>query len=91
MAEGRVAEVMRERDGFRQVLVQLQRPRDVACDGGDFHGMRQARAEVVAGAIQEDLGLVFQTTEGARVDDAVAVALVLRAPFRRRLGVFSPA
>src|SRR5260221_14532529 len=53
--------------------------------------MRQARAQVVAGAVQENLGFVFQAAEGARVDDAVAVALVLRAPFRRRLGIFSPA
>ena len=79
-----MAEVMRERDGFGQVLVQLQRAGDVARDGGDFDGMREPRAEMVAGAVEKNLRLVFEPAEGARMDDAVAVALVMRAPLGRR-------
>ena len=87
VAEGRMAEVVRQRDGFGQVLVQAQGARDVAGDGGDFDGVGQARAQMVAGAVEKNLGLVFQPAEGARMDDAVAVALVFGAPDGRRLGV----
>jgi hypothetical protein len=38
--------------------------------------MREAVAEVVGKAPSEDLGLVFQPTKSASVDDAIAVALV---------------
>src|SRR5450432_2187008 len=78
-----MAEVMRERDGFRQVHVELQRAGDVARDGGDFNRVREARAQMVAGAVEENLRLVFEPAESARMDDAVAVALVMRAPFGR--------
>jgi hypothetical protein len=64
---------------------------DAAGDGGDFHGVREPRAEVVPGAVQEHLGLVFQPAEGAAVDHPVAVALELGAPGGRRLGVDAPA
>ena len=43
---------------------------------GDFEGVGEARAIVVAFVVDEDLGLVFEPAEGGRVDDAVAVALV---------------
>ena len=87
VAEGGVAKVVGEGDGFGEVLVQAEGAGDVAGDGGDFDGVRQAGAEVVAGAVEEDLGLVFEAAEGARVDDAVAVALVFGAPIGRRFGV----
>ena len=85
VAERRMAEVVRERDGLGEIGVQPQRAGDVARDGGDFNRVRQPRAEVVAGAVEKNLRLVFQPAEGARVDHAVAVALVLRAPDGRRL------
>ena len=77
-----MAEVVRERDGFGEVGVEAQRAGEVARDGGDFDGVREPRAEVIAGAVEKNLGLVFQPAEGARMNDAVAVALVLRAPER---------
>ena len=74
-----------------KISVQFQRAGDVARDGGDFNRVREPRAQMVAGAVEKNLRLVFQPAEGARMDDAVAVALVMRAPFRRGLLVFASA
>ena len=41
---------------------------------------------MVALVMDEHLGLVREAAEGGRMDDAVAVALELRARRRRRLG-----
>jgi hypothetical protein len=51
--------------------------------GGDFNRVREPRAQMVAGAVEKNLRLVFEPAEGARMDDAVAVALVMGAPFGR--------
>ena len=64
---------------------------DVARDGGDLDGMRQAGAKVIAGAVEKNLRLVFEPAKGARMDDAVAVALVMGAPGGRRFGMFAAA
>ena len=87
VAEGRMAEVMGEGDGFGQVSVQLEGAGDVARYGGDFHRVREPGAEMIAGAVEEHLGLVFETAEGARVDDPVAVPLPRTAPLGLRLGM----
>src|SRR5437667_2417893 len=79
VAEGRVAEVVTERDRLRQVLVQSEGSSGAARDLGDLDRVRQARAEVVSLVGYEDLRLVLVTPEGSRVDDAVAVARVLCA------------
>ena len=71
-----MAKVVGERDRFRQILIQRQRPRDRAGDGGHLHGVCEARAEVIAGTIQENLRLVLQPSKGAGMDDARAVALI---------------
>src|SRR5580704_11000133 len=86
-----MAEVMRESNRFREIFVQLERASDVARDGGDFNGMREPRAEMIAAAVEEDLRLVFEPAKGARVNDTVAVALVLGAPFGGRFGIDAPA
>ena len=91
MAERGVAEIVRQRNGFGEVLIELQRAGDIARNRRDFHRVRQPRAEVVAGAVEKDLRLVFEPAEGARVNDSIAVPLVLRAPFGRRLPVLAPA
>jgi hypothetical protein len=41
--------------------------------------MRQARPEVIAGAVEEDLRLILQSTKCARMNDAGPVALKLSA------------
>ena len=48
--------------------------RDAGRDLGDLEGVGEARAHVVIGE-DEDLGLAGEAAKGARVQDAVAVAL----------------
>ena len=84
VAERRVADVVAERDRLGQRLVQAQRGRERPGDLGDLHRVRQARDEVVALRVEEDLGLVLQPAEGLRVDDPIPVALE-RRPVRVRL------
>ncbi len=91
VAEGGVAEVVGEGDGFAEVFVEAEGAGDVAGDGGDFDGVGEAGAEVVAGAVEEDLGFVFEAAEGAGVDDAVAVALEMGAPVGGVFGVLAAA
>jgi hypothetical protein len=76
---GRVAEVVRQRDRLDQVLVQPQRPRDRTRELRHFERVREAGAKQVALMVEEHLGLVDQPAEGGGVDDAVAVALEVGA------------
>ena len=57
-------EVVRERDGFGQVFIQPERAGDRAADRGDLDGVREPRAQVVAGAVEKDLRLVLEPPEG---------------------------
>ena len=63
VAEGRVAEVVRQRDRLDQVFVQPQRARDRAAELRHLERMRQPGAEQVALVVQEDLRLVDQAAE----------------------------
>ena len=87
VAEGRVAQVVRQRDRLDQVLVQAQRPGDRTGELRHFERVREPRTEQVALVVQEDLRLVDQPTEGRGMDDAVAVALKVVAGGRGRLRV----
>ena len=78
MPERRVAEVVAERAGLGEVLVQGERPGHRPRDLRDLERVREARPVVVALERNEDLRLVLEPAERARVDDAVAVPLVLR-------------
>ena len=73
--ERRVAHVVAEPDRLGQILVQPQRAGDDAGDGGRLERVRHPCADVVAGRVDEDLGLPFQAPKRLRVRDAVAVAL----------------
>ena len=87
VAEGRMAEIVRERDGLRQILVQPQRAGDGARHLRDLERVREPGTEMVALMRDEDLRLVLEPAERGRVDDPVAVALVRRAlvaPLRER-------
>ena len=75
MAEGGMAEVVGDGQRLRQIFLQRQFPGDGARDLRDFQAVGQARPEMVAFVVDEDLGLVLQAPEGGGVDDAVAVAL----------------
>src|SRR6185436_4988546 len=79
-----MAEIMGQRYGFSEVLIQPERAGDVPRDGRDCHGMREPRAQMIACPVQEDLRLILETAEGARMNHPLAIALVLRPPVRRR-------
>ena len=79
MAEGRVAEIVDQRDRLGEVLVAAQRPRQRAGDLRDLDRVGEPGAVVVALMRDEDLRLVLEAAEGGGVDDAVAVALERRA------------
>src|ERR1035438_3729129 len=78
MPERRVAEVVAERAGLGEVFVQRERPCHRTRDLRDLERVREARSVVVALERDEYLRLVLEPAEGARMDDAVPVALVLR-------------
>src|SRR3954471_4640623 len=84
-------EIMRERDRLSQVLVQRQRTRDGAADRCYLDGMGQSRAQMIACAIEENLRLILEPTKRARMNDARAIPLELRAEGMARLGIFPAA
>ena len=75
MTESRVPHVMRQADGFDQVFIGAQGPRNRPADLGYLKGVGQTSAVVIALKIDEDLGLVFQTAKGSGMQNAVSVAL----------------
>lgn len=75
VAEGRVPEVVGQRDGLAEVLVQAQDPRESPGDLGDFQRVRESGPKVVSLVVDEDLRFVLEAPEGARVNDPVPVAL----------------
>src|SRR5690606_249771 len=87
VAEGRVAEVVGQRDRLGQVLVEAQRAGDAGGDLRHLQRVRQARAVVVALVVHEDLRLVLEAPERAGVQDAVPVLLEGRAVPALGLGV----
>ena len=64
VAEGRVAEVVAERDRLGEILVEVEGARDGAGDLRDLERVREARDVVVAGGRDEDLRLVLEAAEG---------------------------
>jgi hypothetical protein len=89
--ERRVAEVVREADRLGERFIQPQRPCDRTCDLRDFDRVRQPRPVEIALVIDEHLRLVDEPPERGRMNDSIAVALVLAAQDRRRLNVHTSA
>jgi len=87
VTEGRMAEVVRERERLGQILIEAERAGERASDLGDLEGMGQASTEVIALVKDEDLGLVREAPECGCMDDAVAVAAegVARRAHRLRM------
>ncbi len=85
MAERRMAEVMGERAGLREILVEAERARQRARDLGDFEGVGEPGAIVVALVVDEHLRLVGKPAEGGGMDDPVAIAAEIAAGGARRL------
>src|SRR5271154_204917 len=84
MAEGRVTEVVRETDGFGQFFVEFQGSRGGARDLRNLERMRQPRAIQVTFMIYKYLRLVHQAAKRRGMNDAVAIALILRSVRRLR-------
>ncbi len=75
VTEGGMSQVMRQADRLHKVFVAAQGAGQRPADLGDFQGMGETGAEVIAFVVDEDLGLVFQAAEGGGVQDPVPVAL----------------
>ena len=75
MPEGRVAEIVGQGDRFRQIFIEGKGPGDGPANGGNFNRMGQPRSQVIAGAVQKNLGFVFEPPKCARMNDPGAVAL----------------
>ena len=86
VAEGRMADVVDQRERFSEVFVERERAGDVTGDLHDFDRMCQARAEVIRGARGEDLRLAGEASKGASLHDALAVALERSSVRVRRRG-----
>ena len=86
VAEGRMAEVVRERRRLRQILVEPERARKRTGDLHDFERVGEPGAEMIALVIDEHLRLVREAAERRGVDDAVAIAPEVVARGRWRLG-----
>ena len=75
MAEGGMPQVMAERDGLRQVLVEPERAGYGARYLRNLKGMGKPRAEMIAFGGQEHLGFVRQAAEALAMQDLIAIAL----------------
>ena len=76
VAEGRMPDVVHQGKSLGEIDVQARgRPAMVREICATSMRVRQAIAKMIGVAPREDLRLVFQPPEGARVNDAVAVAL----------------
>ena len=75
MPEGRVPQVVAERDSLGEILVQPQRARHGSGDLRNLKAVGQPHAEMVAIGRHEHLRLVPQPSKADRMDDAVAITL----------------
>ena len=91
MAEGRVPEVVRQRQRLGEVLVHPENTADRAGNLRHLQAVGEARAVVIPLVIDEDLRLVLEPAEGRAVDNAVAVALEGRPRAAFRFWVETPA
>ena len=85
MAEGAVAEIVSQRHGLGQVLVDGQGASQGPGDLRHLERVGEAGAEMVALEIDQHLGLVFEPAEGGGMDDPIAIPLERAAQRARRL------
>src|SRR5262245_25292614 len=90
MAERRMAKVMGQCDGFRQILIEAQPPSDGPADLGDFQSMRKSVAMMVVDRPSEHLRFAHQPAKRGAMHDPLAVALK-HAPERVRFFRVRPA
>src|SRR6478609_7904901 len=68
-----MAQIVGKRDCFCQIFVQPQRTRDGAANRRHLDRMRQARAQMVAGAVEQNMRFVLQAAKRARMNAARSV------------------
>ena len=76
MAERRVSEIVAERNGFGQILIQIQRPRNRAGNLGHLECVRQAGPVMIALRSEKHLCFIFHPAKGFGVENPVPVSLV---------------
>jgi hypothetical protein len=86
-----MADVMDKRECFDQVWIQAELLANGARNLRDLDGVRQSIPKVIGEATGEDLRLILQPPECARMDDSVPVALERVAVFMPGLGMLPPA
>jgi len=86
-----MTKIVRQRDGLGEVLVQAERPCQRPRDARDLNGVRHPRPVMIAGAVEENLRLVFEPAKRAAVDDPVPVALEIEPETVLVLGMQTPA
>jgi len=91
VCERRVPYVVRERQRFREFVVQPQHRRHRPRDLRNFQRMSQPVAEMIAKVGCEDLCFTLEPAEASRVDDAVSVPLVIVPVRVGKFGIFPAA
>ena len=77
---------MRESEGLRVFVVEVQRGCDRTRHLGHFDRMSEAVSKMVAESHCKDLRLAFEPAKGTRMDDAVTITLEIAAIGMDRLG-----
>ena len=85
MAERRMAEIVRQRQRFGEILVEAELPGQRAGDLRHFEGVGQPGAVMIAFMEHEHLGLVLEAAERGGMDHPVAIAPERAAGPARRL------
>ncbi len=92
VTEGAVSDIMGQGNGFHEIFIGADGPRDGAAYGGHLHGMGQPGTIVIGrGFVDVDLGLVFETAKGPAMQNPVAIPLKFRSIFVPMLGMLSSA
>ena len=89
VSEGGMSEIAGEGDGFGEVFVQAKRAAEGAGERSDLDRVGEASADVIAGAVEGELGFIFERAESGAVHDAFAIALKFRAKIVGLFGVFA--
>src|SRR5262245_35993727 len=86
VAEGRMANVVNERQRLGKFAVEPESSGNGASDLRDFERVGEAVAKMIGIARGENLRFGFKAAEGARMNDAIAVTRVFGAIGMARLG-----
>jgi hypothetical protein len=81
-----MAEIMRQRQRFGEVLIEAELPGQSAGDLRHFESMRQPGTVMIAFMEHEDLGFMLQAAKRGGMDHPVAIAPKRAAGPARRLG-----